>query len=631
MTETVSTETMGFQAEIKQLLKLMINSLYSNQEIFLRELVSNASDALDKLRFAAIAQPDLYGDDSNLNIRILVDKEQGTLTVRDNGIGMTRDDIVEQLGTIAKSGTREFLDKLSGEQAKDQNLIGQFGVGFYASFIVADKVTVESRCADGAANEAVRWESAGEGEFTVTPIEKATRGTDVILHLRDDAKEFLEDFRLRSIISKYSDHIAFPVLMKKPAEGEEVASDEFETVNKAKALWAQPKRDLKAEDYSEFYKHISHDFDDPMSWAHNRVEGTLEYISLLYLPKRAPFDLWQRDAKHGLKLFVQRVFIMDDVEQFLPLYLRFIRGVIDSNDLPLNVSREILQSDTVVEKIKSGITNRVLDMLEKLASDEPENYQAFWNEFGRVLKEGPSEDYANRERIAKLLRFASTNTDTDIQNVSFEDYISRLQDGQDKIYYVTAESFTAAKNSPHLEIFRKKGLEVLLLSDPVDEWLVGHLTEFEGKQLVSVAKGDLDLGDVDDDKSEEDKKAVENEFESLISKAKEVLGERVQDVRITYRLTSSPACVVAGEHDLGRHMQRILEAAGQQFSGGKPILELNPEHPLVVKLKAETNDQRFNEWTELLFEQAILAEGGRLEDPGTFVKRLNQVILELAE
>lgn len=625
----VQKETLGFQTEVKQLLHLMIHSLYSNKEIFLRELVSNASDAADKLRFEALTDSTLMEKDPDLRVRISYDKEARTITISDNGIGMTRQEIIDNLGTIARSGTKEFLAALANEQAKDAQLIGQFGVGFYSSFIVADRVTVTSRKAGMEPEHAIRWESKGEGEYTLETVNKIERGTEVILHLREEEDEFLDDWRLRHIVTKYSNHIMLPVQMKKAAEDDK-PSDEWETVNEATALWTLPKSDIKDEDYSALYKHIAHDFEDPLTWAHNRVEGKQEYITLLYIPGRAPFDLWQRDRKQGLKLYVRRVFIMDDAEQFLPMYLRFVKGIIDSNDLPLNVSREILQSNRLVDSMRSGITKRVLGMLEKIAADEPEKYAKFWKEFGAVLKEGPAEDGANKESIAKLLRFATTHSESDAQTVSLDDYISRMKEGQEKIYYITAESFVAAKNSPHLEIFKKKGIEVLLLSERIDEWLITHLTEYQGKQLHSVAKGNLDLGSLEDEQEKEEQKKVEDEFASLVKQVQEVLAERVKEVRVTHRLTDSPACLVADESDMGAQMQRLLKAAGQFVPASKPILELNPEHHLITRLKQEADDDRFKEWTEILFDQSILAEGGQLENPAQFVQRLNKLLLELA-
>ncbi|MFB0937090.1 MAG: molecular chaperone HtpG [Propionivibrio sp.] len=630
-------ETLGFQAEVKQLLNLMIHSLYSNKEIFLRELISNASDACDKLRFEALNNSALYGDDSELKIRLSFDKAARTITISDNGIGLTRDEAVEHLGTIAKSGTREFFSALTGDQAKDAHLIGQFGVGFYSSYIVADKVTVISRRAGVEAGQAVQWESAGEGEFSVEMVEKAGRGTDVILHLREGEDEFLSSWKLRQVVRKYSDHITLPILMKKEKWDEEkkeqVVTDEDETINQASALWARPKSEITEEQYKEFYKHVAHDFEDPLAYVHAKVEGKQEYTQLLYIPQRAPFDLWDRNARHGIKLYVRRVFIMDDAEQLMPLYMRFVRGVVDSNDLPLNVSREILQESKDIETIRGGCVKKVLSLLEGLADSEDaaekEKYAKFWTEFGRVLKEGVGEDFANKERIAKLLRFASTHTDTPDETVSLADYVSRMKEGQEKIYFVTAETFTAAKNSPHLEIFRKKGIEVLLLSERVDEWVTGYLTEFEGKQLQSVAKGGLDLGKLEDEAEKKEAEQAADEYKELLEKIKTALGERIKDVRVTHRLTDSPSCIVADEHDMGGNLARILKAAGQKAPEMKPILEINPKHPAVQRLKYE--ETRFDDWANLLLEQATLAEGGTLEDPAGFVKRINELMMALSK
>jgi molecular chaperone HtpG len=629
-------ETLGFQTEVKQLLNLMIHSLYSNKEIFLRELVSNASDACDRLRFEAINNSALYGDDSELKIRLSFDKAARTLTISDNGIGLSRDEAVEHLGTIAKSGTREFFSALTGDQAKDANLIGQFGVGFYSSYIVADKVTVVSRRAGLEANQAVRWESAGEGEFTVEMVDKATRGTEITLHLREGEDELLSGWRLRQIVRKYSDHITLPIVMKKEEwdkdKGEQVLTDEDETINQASALWARPKSEITDEQYKEFYKHVAHDFEDPLAHVHAKVEGKQEYTQLLYIPSKAPFDLLDRGARHGVKLYVRRVFIMDDAEQLMPLYLRFVRGIVDSNNLPLNVSREILQESRDIETIRGGCVKKVLGLLEGLANSEDDaekaKYATFWTEFGRVLKEGVGEDFANKERIAKLLRFASTHNDTPDETVSLADYVARMKEGQEKIYYVTAETFTAAKNSPHLEIFRKKGIEVLLLSDRVDEWVTGHLTEFDGKQLQSVAKGGLDLGSLEDEAEKKEAEQAADEYKDLIDKVKATLGDKVKDVRVTHRLTDSPSCIVADEHDLSGNLARILKAAGQKAPETKPILEINPKHPAVMHLKYETS--RFDDWANLLLEQATLAEGGTLDDPAGFVKRINDLMLALS-
>ena len=633
---TANRETLGFQTEVKHLLHLMIHSLYSNKEIFLRELVSNASDACDKLRFEALHNNALYGDDGELKIRISFDQAARTITISDNGIGLSRDEAVAHLGTIAKSGTKEFFSALTGDQAKDAHLIGQFGVGFYSSFIVADKVTVISRRAGLETAQAVKWESAGEGDYTIEMVEKATRGTDVILHLREGEDDFLGSWKLKSIIRKYSDHITLPIVMKKEEwdkdKGEQVVTDEDETVNQANALWARSKSDVTDEQYKEFYKHVAHDFEDPLCWTHARVEGKQEYTQLLYVPGRAPFDLWDRNARHGLKLYVRRVFIMDDAEKLMPLYLRFVRGVVDSADLPLNVSREILQESKDIDTIRSGCTRKVLAMLEGLANSEDdaekEKYAQFWAAFGAVLKEGVGEDSANKERIAGLLRFASTQGDGDKQIVSLADYIGRMKEGQEKIYYVTADSFNAARNSPHLEIFKKKGIEVLLLSDRVDEWVVGHLTEFEGKALQSVAKGGLDLGKLEDEAEKQEAEKAADEYKDLLEKVKSALGEKVKDVRITHRLTDSPACLVADDYDPSGNLARLLKAAGQKAPDVKPILEINPQHPAVMRLKYE--EARFDDWAALLFEQATLAEGGQLDDPAGFVKRINDLMLALS-
>lgn len=628
-------ETMGFQTEVKQLLNLMINSLYSNKEIFLRELISNAADAADKLRFEALSDDALYEEDGDLNIRVDFDKEARTITITDNGIGMTREEVINNIGTIARSGTKAFFGQLTGDQAKDSQLIGQFGVGFYSAFIVADKVTLKTRRAGTTKEHGVLWESAGEGEFNIETIEKATRGTEVTLHLREDEDEFLNGWRLRNVIRKYSDHINLPIIMQKePVPDEEGKIDESiiedETVNKATALWTLSKNDITDEQYKEFYKQIAHDFQDPLSWSHNKVEGNTEYTSLLYIPSKAPFDLWDRDRMHGFKLYVKRVFIMEDSEQLMPRYLRFIRGVIDTNDLPLNVSREILQSSKVIDTIRAASVKKILSELNKMANNEPEQYAEFWKEFGQVIKEGPGEDFANKEALAKLLRFASTETGNADQTVSLEDYVSRMKDKQDKIFYITAESYAAAKNSPHLEVFRKKGIEVLLLTDRVDEWLVNSLTDFEGKHLQSVAKGDLDLGELEDEEEKKAHEEVEKNFEDLVERVKKTLDEKVKDVRITHRLTDSPACLVADHYDMSGNLERMLKAAGQQVSASKPILELNPEHPMVAKLKDEQNDEQFSDWTSIIFDQALLAEGGQLEDPASFVKKLNAMLLQRA-
>ncbi|MBP9726279.1 MAG: molecular chaperone HtpG [Gammaproteobacteria bacterium] len=635
MTFAAQSETRGFQTEVKQLLHLMINSLYSNKEIFLRELISNASDAIDKLRYTALSDSALYENDTTLAIYVTFDATAKTITIRDNGIGMTRDEVITNLGTIAHSGTKEFLSKLSGDKSKDNQLIGQFGVGFYSAFIVADRVEVLTRKAGMTEENGVHWTSEASSEYTIENIKHAQRGTTIVLHLKEDASEFLDKYRLKTIITKYSDHIALPIMMEKDVEEnkdkdkkeDKAAVPEFEVVNQAKALWTIEKSKIKDEDYKELYKHISHDFNEPLAWVHNKVEGSMEYISLLYLPARAPFDLWNRDGQRGLKLYVQRVFVMDDAEQFLPMYLRFIKGVIDTKDLPLNISREILQNDRVTDKLRGALVKRVLSLLEELAEKEPEKYQKFWEAFGSVLKEGPGEDFANKDRIAKLLRFASTHTDTSAQTTTLTEYISRMKPGQDKIFYVSAESFEAAKNSPHLEVFRQKGIEVLLLSDRVDEWWLGHLTEFESKKFQSVAKGDLDLGSLDDEETKEEIKKETDEFESVLKQMKEVLGDKVKEVRISHRLTSSPSCVVADDNDMGIHMQRIMQAAGQDFGMSKPIFEINPKHVLISNIKTEADDDRFAEWTKLLFEQAVLAEGGHLDNPAEFVQRMNKLLM----
>jgi len=629
-------ETLGFQAEVKQLLQLMIHSLYSNKEIFLRELISNASDAADKLRFEAINNDALYGNDHELKIRVAFDKDAKTITISDNGIGMSRDEVISHLGTIAKSGTKEFFSKLSGDQKADAALIGQFGVGFYSGFIVADRITVETRRAGAGASEGVRWESGGEGEYSVETIEKIGRGTDVILHLREGEDELLSNWKLKSIIRKYSDHISLPILMQKEEWDEEakatVLKDEFETVNQASALWARSKSDITKEQYDEFYKHVSHDFQEPLAHTHNRVEGRSEYTQLLYVPSHAPFDLWDRNKRGGIKLYVKRVFIMDDAEQLMPTYLRFVKGVIDSADLPLNVSREILQESRDVRVIREGSTKRVLGMLEEMANSEEQEgkdkYVTFWKEFGQVLKEGIGEDATNKDRIAKLLRFASTHDESGEQTVSFEDYVGRMKEGQDKIYYVTADSYSAAKNSPHLEIFRKKGVEVLLMADRVDEWMLSFLTEFDGKELVSVAKGGLDLGKLEDEAEKKEHEETETQYKELVEKMKTALADKAKDVRVTFRLTDSPACLVADEHELSANLVRMLKAAGQNAPESKPILEINPNHPLVTRLKYEDAEgARFGDWSHILFDQAMLAEGGSLADPASFVKRLNEMLL----
>jgi molecular chaperone HtpG len=626
-------QTLGFQAEVKQLLQLMIHSLYSNKEIFLRELISNASDAADKLRFEAMNNAALFENDPDLKIRITSDKDARTITISDNGIGMSRDEAIEHLGTIAKSGTKEFFSRLSGDQQKDAALIGQFGVGFYSAFIVADKITVDTRRAGTAASEGVRWESAGEGEFSVEAIDKPARGTDITLHLREGEDEFLSSWKLKSVIRKYSDHISLPILMRKEEWDEEkketVIKDEFETVNQASALWARNKSDITPEQYTEFYKHVAHDFQPPLAYTHNRVEGRSEYTQLLYIPSHAPFDLWDRNKRGGIKLYVKRVFIMDDAEQLMPVYLRFVKGVIDSNDLPLNVSRELLQESRDVKVIREGSTKRILSMLEELANadeqEQKDKYATFWKEFGQVLKEGIGEDVTNKERIAKLLRFASTHNDSDAQAVSFADYVGRMKEGQDKIYYVAGESYAAAKNSPHLEIFRKKGVEVLLLTDRVDEWMLSFLHDFDGKELVSVAKGDLDLGKLEDEAEKKQHEETEASYKELVEKMKTALADKAKDVRVTFRLTDSPACLVADENELSGNLMRMLKAAGQNAPESKPILEINPDHPLVQRLKYE--EAKFGDWSSILFDQAMLAEGGTLTDPAGFVKRLNDMLL----
>ena len=625
-----ASQTLGFQAEVKQLLHLMIHSLYSNKEIFLRELVSNASDACDKLRFEAIDQPDLMEGAGELHVRVDFDKAARTITISDNGVGLSRDEAVANLGTIARSGTREFFSKLTGDNQKDAQLIGQFGVGFYSSFIVADKVTVRSRRAGAPAEQGIIWESDGQGEFTIAAAEKATRGTDVVLHLRADEDEFLSGWKLREVLRRYSDHISLPVQMLKEEwdkdKSEQVKKDEWESVNQANALWTRSKSEVSDEQYREFYKHVSHDFDDPLAWTHNRVEGRSEYTQLLYIPKHAPFDMWDRDARRGVKLYVKRVFIMDDAEQMLPSYLRFVRGVIDSADLPLNVSRELLQESRDVKAIREGSTKRILSLLEDLAENKTDDYATFWTEFGQVLKEGTGEDSGNIERIAKLLRFASTQVDSDAQTVTLADYVSRFKEGQDKIYFVTADSYTAGRNSPHLEIFRKKGIEVLVLWDRVDEWMLSHLREFDGKQLVSVAKGGLDLEALADEQEKKHQTEVAEQFKPLVERLQESLKERVKEVRVTLRLVDSPSCVVVGQNDLSPHLQRMLKAAGQAAPNVLPVLEINPEHALVKRIQSVTDDS-FGEWANLLFEQAMLADGAQLPDPTAFVRRVNQLLL----
>jgi molecular chaperone HtpG len=627
MTDAVASQTLGFQAEVKQLLKLMIHSLYSHKEIFLRELISNASDALDKLRFEALSKPELQGG-AELAITIETDEKAHTISIIDNGIGMSREEAIEHLGTIAKSGTAEFLSKLTGDQKKDAQLIGQFGVGFYSSFIVADRVEVFSRRAGLPADAGVHWDSRGDGEFTVANVELPERGTRIVLHLKEGEHDFANDYRIRSLVRKYSDHIAFPVRMRKPGKDGEKET-ELETVNHAQALWTRPRTEVKDEEYKEFYRHITHDFADPLAWSHGKVEGKKEYTSLLYVPARAPFDLWHRDAARGLKLYVRRVFIMDDAEQFLPLYLRFIKGVVDSADLPLNVSREMLQHDPAIDSMRTGLTRRALDMLAKLATDDAEKYAAFWKEFGNVLKEGPAEDPANRERIAKLLRFASTHVDKEEQTVSLDDYVSRMKEGQSSIYYLIADSYTAARSSPHLEVLRKKGIEVLLLFDRVDEWLMDHLREYDGKSFRNVARGELDLGGVQTEEEKKERESLSKEHAAFVERIKKSLEDRVSDVRVTTRLEESPACLVLGEHDMGVQMRRILEAAGQKAPPSKPTLEINPTHPLLKRIESTSDDNTFGELSMLLFEQATLADGGQLPDPAAFVQRLNRLLLAM--
>jgi len=634
MAETATKETLGFQAEVKQLLHLMVHSLYGNKEIFLRELVSNASDAGDKLRFEAMSDAALFENDPDPKIRLSYDAEARTITISDNGIGMSRQEVIEHIGTIAKSGTREFFAQLTSDRAKDAHLIGQFGVGFYSSFIVADRVTLITRRAGLTVDHGVRWESSGEGDYTVETVRKESRGTDVILHLRPEEDELLSGMRLREILRKYSDHITLPILMKKERwdsdAKKQVQTDEDEQINQASALWARPKSEISEEQYHEFYKHVAHDFEPPLAYTHARVEGRQEFTQLFFIPQRAPFDLWDREHRRGIKLYVRRVFIMDDAEQLLPPYLRFVRGIVDSNDLPLNVSREILQQSRDVQTIRSASVKRVLSLIEDLAKDQAEKFKTFWKEFGRVLKEGAADDAANRERIAKLLRFASTKSDTDEQNVSLEEYVGRMKDGQDAIYYITADSYPAARNSPHLEIFRKLGVEVLLMYDRVDEWVVSLLTEFEGKPLQSVAKGGLDLSKLGGGPEQQQQEKRADEHKGLVERIQNVLTDRASAVRVTSRLTDSPSCLVSDEHGMSTHLERMLKAAGQNVPGSKPILEINPQHPIVQRLKDESDDRRFKDWSHILFDQALLAEGGQLDDPASFVKRLNEVMLTLA-
>jgi molecular chaperone HtpG len=633
MTTATNSETRGFETEVNQLLDIMIHSLYSNKEIFLRELISNASDACDRLRFSAVSDASLYEEDIELRIKVSYDQEQRTITISDNGIGMTREEVIDHIGTIAKSGTRSFLDSITGDEKNDAKLIGQFGVGFYSSFIVADEVTLRTRKAGEPADQGVEWVSKGKGEYDIASVDRSERGTEITLHLREDEDELLNDWKLRSIITAYSDHIDFPVIMDKtveadPEEENGETSIEEETVNQASALWTRARSEIKDDEYREFYKHVAHDYEDPIDWSHNRVEGTNEYTSLLYIPSRAPYDLYDRDSSNGIKLYVQRVFIMEDAEKLMPRYLRFVRGLIDSNDLPLNVSREILQGSKVIDSIRSGSVKKVLGMLEKIAKNDPEKYQKFWQEFGKVMKEGPAEDFANREKIGKLLRFATTHSGDEEQNVSLDDYIGRMQEDQDKIYYIAADSHAAAKNSPHLEIFRKKGIEVLLLSDRVDEWLTSHLMEFEGKKLQSVAKGELDLGS--DEESEKELKAKAKSAEKLLKRMKKALQDKAEDVRVTNRLTDSPACIVLNEQDMAMHMQRLLKEAGHEMPGSKPILEINPDHPIVKKLDTEKSKKKFADWSDILFDQALLAEGGQLDDPAGFVAKLNKMLVTIA-
>ena len=632
MDDVQTKETHGFQTEVQKLLDLMIRSLYSNKEIFLRELISNASDAADKLRFEALSDDTLYEGDGDLKVRISFDPDSRTVTVRDNGIGMTREEITANLGTIARSGTRQFFESLTGDSAKDTQLIGQFGVGFYSSFIVADRVAVTSRRAGRPAAEGVRWESSGEGEFTVETVAAESRGTEVVLHLRDDEDEFLDRYRLRNIVRKYSDHVSIPILMPGEGKGDDDEQDEGtdeETINAATAMWTRNKSELGDDDYKGFYKHVAHDFEDPLAWVHSRVEGNLEYSLLLFIPARAPFDMWDRNVRRGVKLYVRRVFIMDDAEHLMPAYLRFVRGVIDSADLPLNISREILQENRQIQSIRTGSVKRVLDLLGGMARDEPDKYATFWEHFGRVLKEGVVEDTRNREQIAKLLRFASTQDREDAQTVSLDDYIGRMKDGQKGIYYITADGYRTARNSPHLEVFDKHGLEVLLLADPIDEWLVMHLTEYDGTPLTSVMKGELDLGDVDaeDDAPDEE---TDKDHAPVLKRFREALSGRIKDVRVTRRLSTSPACLVSEEYELSRHMERILDAAGQKVDSAKPILEINPDHPIVARLAEETDSARQQDWANLIFDQALLSEGGKLEDPAGFVRRMNELIVALA-
>jgi molecular chaperone HtpG len=618
---------MEFQAEVRQLLSLMIHSLYSNKEIFLRELISNASDACDKLRFEALSDQSLYDEGSDLRIRVSFDRDQRTLTVSDNGVGMSREEVIDNIGTIAKSGTRQFFEALTGDQRKDLELIGQFGVGFYSAFIVADQVTLTTRRAGLPESDGVRWVSKGEGSFTIEPVDKDSRGTEVTLHLREGEDEFLEEYRLRSIITRYSDHIGLPIELL--VTGEDNAQH-FEAVNDASALWKRPRRDISDEEYAQFYKHVAHDFGEPLAWTHNQVEGTQSYTTLLYIPQQAPFDLWDRDRRHGIKLYVRRVFIMDDAENLMPQYLRFVRGLVDSDDLPLNVSRELLQKNRFIDNIRAASVKKILGLLETLSKDQPEKYAAFWEQFGRVVKEGPAEDFANRDRIAALLRFASTHSDSPDQNVSLADYVSRMKPGQEKIYYLTADSFAAARNSPHLEVLREKGIEVLLLYDRVDEWLVAHLTEFDSKPLVSAAKGELDLGEMKDGKEQEAAER-EGEHKEFLEKIRDVLAEQVADVRVSHRLTDSPSCLVQSENEMALHMQRLMKQAGHELPASKPTLEINPGHPLVQRMRGSQDSGEFEQWSKLLFEQALLTEAGQLDDPSEFVRRLNRILVDATQ
>lgn len=629
MSSTVEAhkETLDFQTEVSQLLQLMIHSLYSNKEIFLRELISNASDACDKLRFEALTDDALYEGDADLKVRVSYDKKKRTINVSDNGIGMNREEVMDNIGTIAKSGTQQFFQSLTGDQASDARLIGQFGVGFYSAFIVAAKVTVTTRRAGLGPEHGVRWESRGEGNYTLETVEKASRGTDIVLHLRNDEDEFLDGYRLRGIIRKYSDHISLPIVMQSEDKDKK---GEYETINHASALWARNKQDIKDEEYNEFYKHVAHDFEEPLAHVHSHVEGKQSYISLLFIPRRAPFDLWDRDQRHGLKLYVRRVFIMDGADQLMPNYLRFVRGVIDSDDLPLNISREILQHNKQIDTIRNASVKKVLGLLENMAKNDKEKYAEFWQEFGRVMKEGPVEDHNNRERIAKLLRFSSTHNDTDVQDVSLDDYIERMKAGQEKIYYVTAETFAAAKSSPHLEVFRKKGIEVVLLHDRIDEWMMSYLTEYDGKQLQSVAKGDLELGKLEDNEEKKQLDKAADDYKDMVKKMQDTLGDKVKEVRVTHRLVDYPSCLVVEDQDIAINLRKILEAAGQNVPTSKPILEINPQHPLVKGLKEEGNEQRFNDWTNILYDQAMLSEGGQLDDPAMFVSRLNSLLLTLS-